>query len=400
VKPISFMLIAGEPSGDLLAAELVQALRPKVLEIESVPTGDVQPLRTELAPKFFGAGREHMKTAGVEIAVDMTPYALVGFSEVVKNWLPLRRVFRQLLKLAIERQPDVIIGVDYGGFNLRFGKAIKKYVRRHYSEFTPWNPKLVQFVSPQVWASRPGRADELAKNYDLLLSIFPFEKEWYARRVPKLHVEFVGHPMIGRSPKSNAQSPKSESAPCVVVLPGSRNDEVRRHWPVVTEAFERMRREVPSLRGKVVLPSEALAQSARASGAPAGLEIEASGLNRALEEADVAVTKSGTVTMECAFHGVPAVVFYKTSWPTYCLGKFLVTVPHLAMPNLLAGEEIFPEFVQHAATPENIARAALDLLCDDSRRRTVKSKLAQIVASLGGPGAAARAAEAIVSLLP
>ena len=114
----------------------------------------------------------------------------------LKNYFKFRRLFNQLLALAIERKPDAIIGVDYGGFNLRFGHAIKQYVRKN--PLSNWNPKIIQFVSPQVWASRPGRAKRLARDYDLLLSIFPFEKDWYAQRVPKLRVEFVGHPMIGR----------------------------------------------------------------------------------------------------------------------------------------------------------------------------------------------------------
>jgi lipid-A-disaccharide synthase len=407
------MLIAGEASGDLLAAELVGELRARVLQDSSEPTDDVQPLRTELSPHFFGAGGPRMRAAGVELAFDLTQHSVIGLFEVFKKYFQFRRIFKQLLKLAIERQPDVIIGVDYGGFNLRFGRAIKNYVRKHRTEFVPWNPKLVQFVSPQVWASRPGRAGTLAENYDLLLSIFPFEKEWYAKRAPKLRVEFVGHPMVGRFSMVGTRSTASqitsvekkngdavERVPTILLLPGSRVDEVRRHWPVVTGAFELLRRELPGLRGKIVLPNDILAQSAKSFSLPMGLEIQVGGLASALTEADLTITKSGTITMECAIFGVPAVVFYKTSWPTYFIAKQIVRVRHLAMPNLLAGEELFPEFIQHAATPENIARAALELLNNPARRDVVQAKLAKIVASLGGPGATARAAEAIVSLPP
>ena len=400
MKPLTFMLIAGEASGDLLAAELVSALREKVIARSMDSTSDAQPLRTALAPRFFGAGGPKMAAAGVELAFDLTKHSVIGISEVLKNYAQYRRLFKQLLRLAIERQPDMIIGVDYGGFNLRFGKAIKNYVRRHRKEFAPWNPKIVQFVSPQVWASRPGRAYSLADNYDLLLSIFPFEKDWYAKRVPKLRVEFVGHPMVGRfsvrSPESGVQSP----APLVLLLPGSRSDEVRRHWPVVTGAFDLLRRESPTLRGKMILPSQSLAESVKPLGLPSGLEIQVGGLTDALAAADLAITKSGTITMECAMFGVPAVVFYKTSWPTYFIGKQIINVKYLAMPNLLAGEEIFPEFIQHEATAENISRAALELLQDGPRRAVVKAKLAQVITSLGGPGAAGRAADAITSLLP
>ena len=239
------MLIAGEASGDLLASELVGALREKFLARLSETSADAQPLRTALAPRFFGAGGPKMAAAGVELAFDLTQHSVIGLAEVLKEYPKFRRLFRQLIQLAIARQPDVIIGVDYGGFNLRFGQAIKNFVRARRGPFRNWNPKLVQFVSPQVWATRPDRAQVLAENYDLLLSIFPFEQAWYARRVPKLRVEFVGHPMIGRSLKPEVQSLKSGTAPVVVLLPGSRADEVRRHLPVVTGAFELLRRAAP-----------------------------------------------------------------------------------------------------------------------------------------------------------
>ena len=179
------MLIAGEASGDLIAAELVSALLAA-----SEPSEDGR------APQFFGAGGAKMATAGVELAFDLTQHSVIGISDVLKNYFKFRRLFNQLLALAIERKPDVVIGVDYGGFNLHFGHAVKEYVRNN--PFSKWNPKIVQFVSPQVWASRPGRANRLAADYDLLLSIFPFEKDWYAQRVPQLRVEFVGHPMLDR----------------------------------------------------------------------------------------------------------------------------------------------------------------------------------------------------------
>lgn len=393
------MLIAGEASGDLNAAELVGALREKVISGSLDASADVQPLRTALAPRFFGAGGPKMAEAGVDLAFDLTQHSVIGISDVIRNILKFRRLFHQLFRLAIERQPDVIVGVDYGGFNLRFGRAIKQHVRANRSRFRNWNPKIVQFVSPQVWASRPARAYELADNYDLLLSIFPFEKEWYARRVPKLRVEFVGHPMTGRSLKSEVQRLKSAAAPLVVLLPGSRVDEVRRHLSVVTGAFELLRRDMPGLRAKMVLPNEALLLSVKASGLTSGLDLQVGGISPALTEADLAITKSGTITMECAAFGVPAVVFYKTSWPTYLIGRRMVSVKHLAMPNLMAGEEIYPEFVQDAATAENISHAALELLRDGERRAAVQGKLAQVVASLGKPGAASRAAAAIVDLL-
>ncbi|MGH7951267.1 MAG: lipid-A-disaccharide synthase [Limisphaerales bacterium] len=407
MNPKTFMLIAGEASGDLLAAELVSALREKLPDA-----------------KFFGAGGAKMSAAGIELAFDMTQHAVIGISDVLKNYFKFRRLFNQLCALAIERKPDVIIGVDYGGFNLRFGHAIKNEVQKQFGHGgsisrqicehrhggpkpdEPWLPKIVQFVSPQVWASRPGRADLLARDYDLLLSIFPFEKNWYAQRAPKLRVEFVGHPMvdrIGRSRGNEAQiKTENKSEPPhvvsykVLLLPGSRKSELKKHLPVMLGAVKTIQEKLPNAKVKMVLSDESLIQLAKSLGA--NLEIQIGNLPDALAQVDVAIASTGTVTMECAFFGVPTVTLYKTSWLTYEIGKRIVTVKSLTMPNLMAGEEVYPEFIQSAATPENISRAALELLQNESRRAKIKSQLEKIISSLGEPGASQRAAAAILKL--
>jgi lipid-A-disaccharide synthase len=390
------MLIAGEASGDLLAAELVSALR------EKIPSSTLHP---PSSPVFFGAGGAKMSAAGVELAFDLTQHSVIGITDVLKNILKFRRLFNQLLALAIERKPDVVIGVDYGGFNLHFGQAVKKYVREN--PFSTWDPKIVQFVSPQVWASRPGRADKLARDYDLLLSIFPFEKEWYAKRVPQLRVEFVGHPMIGRFTNDDLRftSGSAKSASIVnrksqiLLLPGSRKSELQRHLPVMLDAVKIIQEKLPSAKVKMVLPNLGLKELAdRLSALQPGVEIQIGELPWALAEADVAIASTGTVTMECAFFGVPTVTLYKTSWLTYQIARHIVTVKSLTMPNLLAGETVYPEFIQNDATPENLARATLELLQDDSRRANIKAQLGKIISSLGEPGAAGRAAEAVLSL--
>ena len=262
------------------------------------------PRRSEVeyahVPQFFGAGGPRLAAAGVELAFDLTQHSVIGISDVLKNYFKFRRLFHQLLKLAIERKPDAIIGVDYGGFNLRFGHAIKQYVRKNRSASTPWNPKIIQFVSPQVWASRPGRANLLAADYDLLLSIFPFEKDWYAKRVPKLRVEFVGHPMIGRFTNDDFRLTRPNEAvgaddeaqisrtPHVVsykslLLPGSRDDELRRHLPVMLGALKLIREKLPARRAKMVLPDEALKQLAdKLSALPSDMEIQIGNLPQAL----------------------------------------------------------------------------------------------------------------------
>jgi lipid-A-disaccharide synthase len=405
------MLIAGEASGDQLAAELVAALRAKRPDA-----------------KFFGAGGAQMRTAGVDVVYDMGKLAIVGVTDVIKNVFVIRRLQKQLLAEAIARKPDVFIGVDYGGFNLRFGHAIKQYLRDN--PFVDWKPKVVQFISPQVWASRPKRADRMAGDYDLLLSIFPFEKDWYAKRVPSLRVEFVGHPMVERFGKAESGKRKaeiSETAPRILLLPGSRRSELKQHLPAMLGAVKLIRKEFPKSEAKIVLPNDNSSMldlivwecarerriKLRRGPAPETLQgarqflnkafsnfdIQVGNLPTALAEADVAIAKTGTVTMECAFMRVPTVTLYKGSWLNYQIAKRVITVKSFTMANILAGEEVYPEFLQYDLTAENLARATLEILQDEGRRAKMRGQLDKIIASLGEPGATRRAAESILGLL-
>jgi len=379
------MIIAGEASGDLLAAELVSELRERSPEAT-----------------FFGAGGSKMAAAGVEVVHDMARLGVVGITDIVKNIFEIRKLQKTLLAEAIKRQPDVVIGVDYGGFNLRFGHAVKEYIREN--PFTEWKPKLVQFISPQVWASRPKRADRMAPDYDLLLSIFPFEKEWYARRVPQLRVEFVGHPMVDRfsndelllSRRDTVTGTTINHEPRILLLPGSRRSELKQHLPAMLGAMKLIREKIPQVKTSMVVPSETTARLARALGAD--MDIQTGNIPAALAAADVALAKTGTVTMECAFFRVPTVTFYKGSWINYQIARHYITVKTFTMANLLAGEEVYPEFLQHALTAENLASATLELLQSEPRRVKMKAQLDKVIASLGEPGATKRAATAIQSL--
>lgn len=415
------MLIAGEASGDTLAAELVMALIPALAGVEAKATADLQPLRASLRPKFFGAGGPKMAAAGVELAFDLTAHAVVGISEVLRNYGKFRRFFKQLLRLARQRQPDVIVLVDYPGFNLRFAKAIKRSAQSRRGSFANWNPKIVCYVSPQLWAWHESRVHQIARDVDLMLSIFPFEKEWYAERAPELRVQYVGHPLVDRYPNAERRAEATasklsrpmqdrglsfsqhggergltNSPPLLLLLPGSRARELNEHLPVMVEAAGRIAGSRP-IRAQMVLPNHDLAQHAqRYVPARLNLVVTSSGLEKALREAEVAIASSGTVTMECAFFGVPTVVIYKASWTNYWLAKQFLKVKFLAMPNLLAREEVYPEHLQQEATAEKIAEEALNLLNDGSRRSAIKSKLRTVIQSLGPPGASVRAARAIV----
>jgi lipid-A-disaccharide synthase len=403
MKPLTLMLVAGEASGDQLAAELVLALRPALLRLLSRNTRDLQPCHTGITPRFFGAGGPQMASAGIELVEETTTHAVFGLSEVLRHLNSFRRLLRRLAHLAWERQPEVIILVDSSGFNRRLAAAIRRRVRAGHGSFHNWNPRIVYYVSPQVWASRPGRAFQLARDVDLLLSIFPFEPKWYAERTPNLRVEFVGHPLVDRYPHPCAPAspePTGLDGPWVLLLPGSREQELRRHLPPMLEALRIVRTKI-KVRARMVLPNETLQSLAQhMTTAVPDLETQVGGLAESMAQARLAIASSGTVTLEAAHFGVPTVVVYRVSWPTYWVARQFVQVPYIAMPNLLADAPVFPEFIQADVTADNIAREALDLLLNPKRRDRIQQELHRAVASLGPPGASQRAAQAILQLLP
>ena len=385
------LMIAGEASGDTLGAELIEATQAE-------PGGDLI--------DFIGAGGPKMAAAGQHAELDLTQHAVVGIWEVLKNYGKFRRLFRQLLDLATRREPDAIVLIDYPGFNLRFAGAIRNYQTSGGGAFRDWQPKIICYVSPQLWAWREGRVHSIARDIDLMLSIFPFEKEWYAERVPKFPVEFIGHPLVDRFPlakpdgKSVPLDPDLFTAqPTVLLLPGSRRREIDKHLPVMLEAAVIFSEKIKA-HLRIVLPSDEMLELARQH-IPTGIKIDlqVGGLAKALGQASLAIASSGTITMECAWFRVPTVVLYKTSPLTHALVRRLGKVPYLAMPNLLAGEELFPEFIQSAANADNLAEASLRLLRDRSERTRILDGLELVAAQLGESGAAARAARALLGTL-
>ena len=385
------LMIAGEASGDTLGAELIEAMQAE-------PGGDLI--------DFIGAGGPKMAAAGQHAEFDLTQHAVVGIWEVLKNYGKFRQLFRQLLDLATRREPDAIVLIDYPGFNLRFAGAIRNYQTSGGGAFRDWQPKIICYVSPQLWAWREGRVHAIARDIDLMLSIFPFEKEWYAERVPKFPVEFIGHPLVDRFPlaKPDGKSVPLDpdlftEEPTVLLLPGSRRREIDKHLPVMLEAAVIFSEKIKT-HLRMVLPSDEMLELARRH-IPTDIKIDlqVGGLAKALGQASLAIASSGTITMECAWFRVPTVVLYKTSPLTHALGRTLVKVPYLAMPNLLAGEELFPEFIQSAANADNLAEASLRLLRDKSQRTRILDGLDLVAAQLGESGAATRAARAVLGTL-
>lgn len=369
------MIIAGEASGDTLGAELVKARR-RMPQCE----------RSE----FFGAGGPKLAAAGVELAFDLAAHAVVGIWEVLKNYGKFKGFFEELLTLAINRRPDAVILIDYPGFNLRFVKAL-----RERSAGTDWRPKIVYYVSPQIWAWHESRVHQIARDVDLMLAIFPFEKAWYCERVPNFRVEFVGHPLVDRYAGHTFNSAERGE---VLLLPGSRVRELKKHLPVMIEAVGEMRRTA-QFPCRMVLPSESLRDLAKPLGPLDNIDVQVGGLAEALSKARVAIASSGTVTMECAYFRVPTVVLYRTSWSTHALGRRFIKVKFLAMPNLLANEQIYPEFIQNDANAPNLAGAALELMQDEKLRAVIQSKLDSVIGALGETGASDRAARYITELV-
>lgn len=378
MTPKAIMVVAGDPSGDANAADLVRALA------QALP-----------GAQFIGAGGPRMADAGVLLSFNLTDDAAIGPVDAIKNLGSFLDRRRRLEDLAKERRPELIILIDSYSFNQPLARAVKRFVR---AGGTDWRPKIVRYTSPQVWASRPGRAEKMARDIDLLLCLFPFEKDWYARRGTPLRVEFVGHPMFDRHAAPPA-GPPSNATPVIVLLPGSRTDELKRHLPIMLDAA----REIAAARFaqfKLVAVNEKMADFMRTfQTGGLQLEIQTGGLSGALSAATLAIASTGTVTMECAYYGVPTLAMYKTSTLFYYLARSVITVKYLAMPNILAGEPLFPEFIQGNATAENLAKTALDLLADAPRRLAIRKKLQTVIESLGGPGSSQRAAAMILQLL-
>ena len=383
------MMLAGETSGDGMAAGLVEALKRQTAD------------QYELI--CFGAGGERMKAAGVEILEDMTRHTVFGLSEVVRHYFQFKRIFQRLLDEVFERKPDLIILTDFAGFNLRFAKAVRKRLARSGGgENEPsWNPRILYYVSPQVWASRASRVFTISQCVDCVLSLFPFEKPWYALRAPLLRVEFVGDPMADKYRSLfKATEDAAESRPQVLLLPGSRRQELRRHVPIMAEAVARIHQVHPCRFLMVLSNQEQLELAKSLLPEKHGIDMQIGGLSEALTQTTLTLACSGTVTRECGYHGVPTIVFYRLAWLTYWIAKRIIKVKYIAMPNLLLNRLVYPELIQSDATPDRIADKAPQFLQHPSIRRESRLALERLMDEMGEPGAFDRAARTVGEYLP
>ncbi len=296
---------------------------------------------------------------------------------MLKNYAKFRRLFWDLVRVAERRRPDAVVLVDFPGFNLRFAAQMKQR-----------GIKVIYYISPQLWAWHASRAKQIERDVDLMLCIFPFEKDWYAKHAPKLRVEFVGHPFTERMKTEDREVKREEKL--VLLLPGSREREVAKIFPIMADAVERMPTDVKFVAAAVNESSAAMMKHSR-------ITVEAGNAHEWMRRATLAITASGTATMECAFYGCPMIVVYKVNWLTYLIGRLVVQVDWLGMPNVIAGREIVPEFLQHDAKPERIAAVARELLENNAKREAMQRELATVVGSLGGTGASERAAQLILA---
>jgi lipid-A-disaccharide synthase len=371
------MISCGEASGDMYAGALAAELRRRAPEAE-----------------IFGFGGPRLREAGGRLIGDYGPFSVTGITEAVRVVPRSFAMLRKLVDTARELRPHVFVAIDFPDFNFKLMAALRRL-----------GIPIVYYVSPQLWAWRPGRMETMKAYVDRVLVIFPFEEALY--REAGVDVQFVGHPLVDLIETGQDRATflrdrgLSPDRPTVALLPGSRRNELERIVPVVTAALPAIRAQVPEVQF-VVACAPGMADSLFAPlvhGQPDGrLVLVRDRTDDVLASSDVVITASGTATIQCTLHEKPMVVVYRVSPLTYRLGKPFVRVDTFAMPNLVAGRRIVPELIQDGFTPERTAAEAVTLLTDAGKRGEMCAALAQVRAQLGGPGASARAAATVIEV--
>lgn len=367
---VKIMISAGEASGDIHAA----ALTREILKLE--PTARV-----------YGMGGDGLRAAGGEVLFDIKEHGVMGLVEIIRKLPALFRLRSDFARLMEERRPDCLVTIDYPGFNMRLAKVAR-------DKGIP----VVAFIAPSAWAWRKGRAKRVAKLVTKVAAIFPFEYDVY--KEAGADTEFMGHPLIDIVKTSlppgeaKAKAGKKEGRPLVLLLPGSRLQEVHRLLPTMLEAAKLVRKAEPEvdfvMPRAATIPESLLAELV----GQAGIEVRiVEGDNYDLMSvADAALAASGTVTLEAALCGLPSVIVYKTAPLTAFIVKRLLNISNIGLPNIVVGRRILPELLQDAATSDNMALALLDLLRPEKREKVLQD-LKEVRLKLGEPGAVRRVAE-------
>jgi lipid-A-disaccharide synthase len=363
-RPPTIFISAGEESGDLHGAALAHALRTRIPGV-----------------RLVGLGGGRMRDAGVELLAGLEELAVMGLVEVLRHLPFFLRLRKRVWQSLEEAGVDLVIPVDYPGFNLRLAKHAR-------SRGIP----VLYYIAPQVWAWHKSRVRDLGRDADLVAVVLPFEEEFL--RGAGVNARFVGHPLLDRAPPPEdrrawaTRHGLDPERPILGLFPGSRAQEVRRHLALFSAAAARVVARRPGVQPAVAVPP-ALAGEHYAE-TQWRLVQDSRGL---LTHADAALVKSGTTTLEAGIAGTPMVVAYRMNAASYAIAKRLVKVPHIALANLIADDRVAPEFVQDAASPDALADALLPLLDADSpQRRTMLEGLSRIPGRLGGSGASDRVA--------
>jgi len=372
---VRVMMSCGEPSGDMYAAELARQIRAQ-----------------DPSAAITGFGGERLRAAGADLLGDFSGLSVTGLLEVVRILPRTLEMYRRLVAAARAQRPDVFVAIDFPDFNFRLAHALRRL-----------GVPVVYYISPQLWAWRPGRMNTMRRLADRVLVIFPFEEAIY--REAGVPVEWVGHPLLDVMPPPR---PKEEIAaglglragdPIVALLPGSRRNEVQAILPDLVAAAQTIRQRLPTAQFVLARAPHVSQELLRPLQQlePAATIVDG-GSDDVLTAADVALVASGTVTVQAALHECPMVVVYRLSPLTYRLGRRFVRVDTFAMANLVAGKRVVPELIQDDFKPERVAAEAISILTDPARGATMRRELAEVRHRLGTPGASARAARAVLDV--
>ena len=383
--PLSLLIVAGEASGDAHAASLVRALRNAAPETQF---------------EFFGSTGAQMREAGVESTVKADELAILGLWEVGRALPKFWRAFGELKRAAEKRKPVAAILVDWPDFNLRLARWLHRR-----------GIPVIYYISPQLWAWRSYRARTIQRDVDLLLSILPFEKDWYAAR-GITNVEYVGHPLAGAvHPRFDRaefcrQNNLDPSRPVVAFLPGSRHKELVRILPPMLEAISPIQQQREDAQFVVVVApnrdldeaKQIVAAQAHSSSSIDSLRIIHHQTREALAACDAAAIASGTATLEAALLATPMVIVYKESAVNWHALGSLITTEHFGLVNLIAGRRLATELIQDDFTGETLARELISLLAP-KRNVAMRSELKEVMERIGEPGGSGRAAIAILDFI-
>ena len=369
------LISAGEASGDLHAGAVTRAI--KQLEPEA---------------EVFGMGGDRLREAGGEVLFDIRDHSVMGFVEVLKRLPDIWKLRGAFIGLMESRKPDVLLTIDYPGFNMRLAKLAKERGIR-----------VVSFIAPSAWAWRPSRAAGVVKVVDKIASIFPFEYDLY--KSYGADIEFVGHPLVDTVkpslPRKEAEqlAGKRDGHPLILLMPGSRTMEIQRLLPDMLAAAKILKRKRPDIDFAMPRAATIAREMLEGPVKQAGLDIKLTeGHNYdVMSVADLAIATSGTVTLEAALCGLGCEILYKASPISFWIAKQVVEIPHIGLPNIVAGRLIEPELLQDDCIPEKIAGTALELL-EPKRYELLQKDLQEVKEKLGAPGAVKRVAELVLRM--